>query len=237
MTIKHLTVATVAICLMAAAPAQAFLIDDFNTLQTVAQTGVGSNGAGIATPGAVGGARYTQATVTAGAGALDLGSDFPINGAFSHSQASGVTGNSLLQWDGDSNSTLGFGLGGVDLTDAGASTGIVIRLLQTDFPVNITINVFENASDYSSTTVVVPFLAMNVDFFIDFASFIPTGAGADFTSVEAINLTINDATGFANADVAIDFIESTSIPEAGILAIFGLGLIGVAAARRRNARS
>jgi hypothetical protein len=109
--------------------------------------------------------------------------------------------------------------------------------VQTDFPINITLNIYENATDFSSTTVMVPFLAMNVDFYIDFASFIASGAGADFTSVEAINLTMNDSTGFANADVAIDFIESTSISEAGTLALFGLGLIGVAVARRRYGKA
>jgi hypothetical protein len=57
MTIKHLAIATAAICILATAPAQAFLIDDFITTQTVSQTGVGSNGAGVATAGAVGGAR------------------------------------------------------------------------------------------------------------------------------------------------------------------------------------
>jgi hypothetical protein len=97
LTIKHLAAATLAIGVLAAAPAQAFLIDDFNTSQTVSQMGVGTNGGGILTAGAVGGARYMQATVTAGAGALDLGTNNPIAGSFSHGQGSGVTGSSLLQ--------------------------------------------------------------------------------------------------------------------------------------------
>jgi len=241
MTIRHLAIAATALCIVTVAPAQAFLIDNFATTQSVSRTGVGSNGAGIATAGAVGGTRYTEATVTSGAGTLDLSSNTPIPSAFSHSQGSGVTGSSLLQWDGDTNSTLDFGLGGVDLTDMGISTGIVIRLISTDFPVNITLTVYENASDFSSRTVTLPALAMNIDFFVDFASFIATGAGADFTSVEAITLTMNDTPPtFANADLTIDFIESAPPPnvsEAGTLALFGLGLIGVAVARRRNAKA
>jgi hypothetical protein len=99
----------------------------------------------------------------------------------------------------------------------------------------VTVNIYETATDYSTAMVLLPFLAMNLDFFIDFSAFIATGAGADFTSVEAINLTINDTTGFANADVTTDFIESRNVSEAGTLALFGLGLIGVAAVRRVRA--
>ena len=59
----------------------------------------------------------------------------------------------------------------------------------------MTVNIYETATDYSTAMVLLPFLAMNLDFFIDFSAFIATGAGADFTSVEAINLTINEGRG------------------------------------------
>lgn len=235
MQLLRLSLTAAALFAVAQSPASAFLIDDFSGTQTVVQSGLGANSSDVAVVGAVGGSRYMEATVTAGNGDLELGSNVPTAGAFSHSQDVGVTGSSLLRWDGVANSALDFGLGGVDLTDGGSSTGIALRLISTDFPVNISLTVWEDAGNYSTAMVLAPALSSNIDFFIDFASFTAIGLGADFASAEAIELSINDMTGYADADVRIDFIESTTdVAEPATLALFGLGLIGLGVAQRRR---
>jgi hypothetical protein len=224
------------VALMFSSSANAFLIDNFNDTQTVTQTGIGntaSNFGGLG--GAVGASRELTATVTNGTGDLTIGANSPNAGQFTHSADAGVTGHSLLRWDGNADGVLGFGLVGVDLTDASASTGIALKLVSTDFPVNLTFRVYEDGSIFSTATVAAPPLSSNVNFFIDFASFTDTGTGANFADVKAIEFTINDLSLDADADLRIDFIQSTTntVAEPATLAILGLGLIGAGYRRRK----
>jgi len=128
-------------------------------------------------------------------------------------------------WDAD-----GAGLA-ADLTDGGLANGIEIAIMAIDQgSVTLTLEVFDGASVALLTLAGLG--AGNFSFL--FGDFV--GDGGVFDSASAVRLTI-EAT--EAADLALDFVRTIDvppprIPEPATLALFGLGLMGLASIRRRR---
>lgn len=134
-----------------------------------------------------------QVTFSGIAGQLEFVSTFTAQGIF----VATYDGT-----DGDGATLDPTGLGGVDLTDSGASTSFQL-LIGADQPnASATIRVYTTAVDYSEFTVAIPD-APSSELLFDFADFVDTGAGADFTNVGAIVLTITSLTDGTDGGIAL----------------------------------
>lgn len=113
-----------------------------------------------------------------------------------------AAGNGTVVWDGADGDPLAIdhtGLGGVDLTDAGASTGIRLVAGVDQNGVVATVRVYSDATSFSEGMMIVPNTggSANDEFLIAFSSFVQSGgasAPADFTNVGAIELVIAGVT-------------------------------------------
>jgi hypothetical protein len=224
-----------------AVPAFAMTIDNFNTVQTVTQTGIGTNGVSASGVGdAVFGERYIEATVTAGS-AMERVSSSGLNpGQLAHSQDAGVTGNSLVVWDGDSSNGPVIDLAGtsVDVTDGGLSDSLIILIASNDWPTNLTFRFFTTLMDYSEFIYATPGVVMNLPVYLPLANFTGIGSGADFSDIRAISMSIGDSIPHEDLDLRLELLGTgtQSITEPATLGLFGAGLFGtgLVAKRRRN---
>jgi hypothetical protein len=224
-----------ALVLLGLSPAQAspisqalpVAIDSFATAQPLIQ---------LLAPGDVG--NTTQSTAV-GAGILGGERDIQISmtaGAIPGNRLSTVVGGDLLgigfeptvqgtvqvQWDGpdgDPNNLDPVGLGGFDLTQGGTQIEFLIDIFSDDLAANLVFEVFSDAGNASIFTLNLAGAITNQNRLIPFAAFTPSlGAGADFTNVGAITLTITSLT---ELDLVLDSIGTngpipptpTSVPE------------------------
>jgi hypothetical protein len=203
------------------------IIDTFDTTtQTITRTAVGTTTANAAAPEAIGGQRDLALTVTTMADSNHtLSTNAAASGVAKYFETNG-NGFFAFTWDGDSDPDVldPTGLGGMDLTQGGVNTGILVRLT-SDLETDLTFEIYTNANDFSTLTLPIPAgIVAYQDFFFDFASFTPTNAGANFASVGAIVLR-NSVSVFGN-DVGIDLVAAVPEPHSVLLlAIGGLGLV------------
>ena len=122
------------------------------------------------------------------------------------------------------------GIGPVDFTQGGAQDAFNLFIVSGDFSTNVTLTV-TSASGTSTLIPPTPGLATNVPFIFEYSAC--TGA-ADFTLADSVQIGI--VTTNAQVYLQLDFFGTTdtTIPEPGVLAILGLGLMGLGFARRRR---
>ncbi len=159
-------------------------------------------------------------------------------------------GDGVLTWNNDSTmlSTLslfytgtnGTPTGPLDLTVGGTENGFYYDILSSDIGFDISVVVgsggFDigtgesaNESIYSSTSSSVTALTRTTLNFSDFNTI--KGLGANFASVDYVQVLLSTTS--AGADMMIT--EFGTVPEPTTIAVFGLGLIGLAFGARRKA--
>ena len=110
-------------------------------------------------PEAIGGNRnlYVQLTTAGGAMSLGTNSDWP--GLLDYGANPGSNGNFWVNWDGNNSNPAAInptGLGGVDLTSQGASTGIELNVAADHSGGTVVLKVYTDANDWSSAKVLIP---------------------------------------------------------------------------------
>ena len=127
----------------------------------------------------------------------------------------------------------GSGLGGVDVTEGGTLDTFSLFVVLGDFPTDIALTV-SDGTNTASLMQTTPFLAINVPLLFEYSSF--AGDPVDFTMIEYISIDLITTHPMADLQLAIiDFVGTTSVPEPGVLAVLGFGLIGLGLVRRKHA--
>ncbi len=146
-----------------------------------------------------------------------------------------------LYYDGDDDdSTLGFGLGGVDLTSGGTADRFILSVSSfTGLIPGITLSIHDSASDFSRTG---PLTITSAGIFeIPFAAFtFISGAGASFADVNAFRILFADnASSGGQGSVSLDYIRTNGrmapVPEPSTFALMALAMGGLLFRRRLQA--
>jgi uncharacterized repeat protein (TIGR01451 family) len=196
--------------------AQSITIDDFSTNQsslTLTYPPAGTSASSsVSGSGILGGERDLQVNLSGGVIAGNTLSAVVSSGFLSYSQDATISGTAVVQWDGtDGSPTLSpTGLGGVDLTVGGSQDALLLAVFFDDLPINITFQVYTDATHASQATVSLPgLLFSSTSFVVPFSAFTPTlGTGADFTNVGAI--VMQTGSSVTAPDLVIDFLQTTS---------------------------
>jgi hypothetical protein len=219
---------------LAASNAQALVIDTFDdTAQQVIASPPGipvPQSDLAAAPEAVGGSR--NIAITAASGLVQATANTaPTAGAYSHSNASGVTGTSEITWD-----NAGGGLGGLDLTDGGLSDALQLVITSIDQgDVTLAFEVIDTNSNASTLTLAGLGIGTHFFFLTDFVG------TADLTIAASIKLTVNAGEA---SDLTLDLVRTNerppdSVPEidaaagTGAIALLG-GMVALRTERRRR---
>jgi hypothetical protein len=230
---KQLGFALAGIVFASVANATSFIIDPFSDPQQL----TASHSSNVAAPGAIGGNRYASITQHSGIQTDTLNIDAPTTDILDLSMLAGDTSDMRLLYDGTTNTTgvNAFGLGGIDFTQGGALSLIRVYL-ESGQTNSLTMNVYTDASDYSTATINYSNDGSFHNFDTPFTSFVATGGGADFTNVNAFEVTIN---GVPQQDLEMGFIsaEASSAPEPSTMLLLGGGLVGLGVFSRRRRRN
>ena len=187
-------------------------IDTFNqTAHAASAFGSTTSGISVANaPEAIGGTRKLEVSLSGTDGGLALSANVPTNSPqVLDFHETGTGGVHRVTWDGTSTqmppqaqATFNArGLGGVDLTDEGSSTGLTLLLAGDVAGGQIQIVLNSSFSNASVATVPISHTGPKNqsqlyplhEVYVDFSAFTSSGAGADFTDIGAIRITwLND---------------------------------------------
>lgn len=212
------------------------VIDNFNTMMPLIQSGVGTNSR-VTVDGTVLGGTRTDTVEVTNQGMSTLFGTLGFNGNFSVAQGANdrIRGNLAYDGFGDAN---GFGGGAIDLTQGGNNA---LNMMVLDSDLNDAINgVFSITASSDMVTfqeVSLPIPAnagLPMDIQLAFSSF----TGVDFGQLRYLSVNFD----FANApgrDVifgAFSAINSQVVPEPGMIWLLGTGMMLAASFRRRRRR-
>jgi uncharacterized repeat protein (TIGR01451 family) len=145
---------------------------------------------------ALGGERDLFVSVTSGAGMVQLDADAFNQNVLEFMASATANGERRITWDGvdgDGATLDPTGLGGVDLTDAGASTALQFVIGADQATGDVLVRVYTDGANWSEATMSIPNTggAATQTITMPYSSFATVaGAGADFTDVGAIELLI-----------------------------------------------
>jgi uncharacterized repeat protein (TIGR01451 family) len=161
----------------------------------VGGTGVGST---LAVPDALGGYRSLFIERTSTHGAISMDADANLPGALEFDSNAASSGIYWVTWDGQNANAQTLnptGLGQVDLTSQGASTGLELNLGADHDGGFALVKIYSDASDWSWASVPIPNStdgSLGQSVFVPWTSFdVGGGSGASFNSVGAVQLDIN----------------------------------------------
>jgi Bacterial Ig domain len=200
------------------------VIDDFSANQPALTLTFPPAGTSATTEvtgsGILGGERDMGLNLTSGVIAGNTVSSVVSSGVLSYSQDATITGSAALSWDGaDSSSTLNpTGLGAVDLTAGGTQNALDLNVAFDDLPANVSLTVTSDAGNASAATLTTPGLIFSpLHFVVPFSAFTATvGAGADFTSAGAIELTMGS--NVTAPDIVVDSLTTDALLTAPLTA-------------------
>ncbi|MEK7747503.1 MAG: hypothetical protein AAB300_00280, partial [Nitrospirota bacterium] len=215
----------IAFALFGPAPiASARIIDDFTVAQPLLSATSSSPASGTTTGAGtaiIGGTRRVNVT-SVGSSPVTVETNMGANLVYSEL---GDDGLATLTYSG----TGGGGLGGLDLTDAGASNGILMRMVKTDadsFIANITITSGGATATFDTGALTdIANISSNIGF--PFSRFIITGVGFSFANVDSIVVRLDVGVGSPVDDHEIDFIGSAFIPPLTVTESFTPSTIGI----------
>lgn len=220
-------------------PAMAIIINDpappsVTVTLTDNETSEGLNN-GVANAGIIGDYRDMSTTVTFNDNDPVAGSQAFVStgtGSFNHNQAVNTQSSTTMTWNG----LAGTGLG----ADFSGLTGLEIGLLRADAGVDWLFTLVDGDGSIWTTiasTIEVP-LGSPETIFLSFGLFgesVAGGtAGLDFSDIFSIQLTANIGGSADSFDTRVDYLRA--VPEPMTIALFGLGLLGAGAVRRRMSR-
>ena len=151
-----------------------------------------SNFAQAPTSEVIGGQRELFANLTSPQGFVDLAVNPDGNNPVLQFDSAAMSSSERsVVWDGSTDKGdpgVDFGLD-VDLTNGGAEA-LVVRVQLDNLPIDLTIRVYRDDSNYSDATISLPggISAETRAFVLPYDQFIDNGIGADFTQVTAIEL-------------------------------------------------
>ncbi len=191
-------------------------IDTFNTPTQIASAQLpGTPSAatgGSSAPDIIGTERDLVVTATTGTGAVTLEVDRSNNNTLIYESGSGTAGQRTIIYDGvdaDKANINTSGLGGFDLTNGGAATGIRLNIGVDLASTNITIRVYGASGTSSSRTLVIPQINPGdplQELLFPFAQFVAGGGGAvNFAAIGAIEVELDSTN---SADGEIGFIDT-----------------------------
>lgn len=200
--------------------ANALTIDDFSTDQSVAVTSAAPAADNNNVVAGIGNPRNLMVDKTVGpAGGANGAFADVIGGALSMANGPTTESTITVTWSA-------IAAANADFTDAGQSTGIFFSLPD---PIDNDLTVTFTANGTSTYSVTFPNGSAGNDFFAPFSEFDDPSV---FTSMSTLSIAF---TGPAAWDANIDLVETrpTPVPVPGTLALFGLGLAGLARRMKR----